>query len=148
MKTFNGWQRLWVVASVIWLATVSVMAWNTRLSEQALYHDWARELLAYLVQQAPELKGHSVESARAVYSDLSDKDLIDALHRRFLPLHPAYEYGFAGIDEKYGSLLPSRTDFPYVPWLRWLVLAVGLPALVYIGGLAFVWVRRGFEKSA
>lgn len=74
---------------------------SSQRSEDAVYHDWANELISYLVAQSSEVRGSAVAAVRSTYSDMSDKQIINALHETYLPLHPAYRYGFAAIDAKY-----------------------------------------------
>ena len=100
----NGWQRLWIVLSIAWFVALGALYVSSRGSEDKLYHDWANELIAYLIDQSSELRGQTAISVRSAYSDLSDKQLVNALHDKYLPKHPAYSYGFAEIDKKYRTL--------------------------------------------
>lgn len=143
----NGWQRAWVVFSVAWLLGVSILHLSKWQSEAEMYHNWANELIAYLAEQDPTLKSHSPESVRSAYADISDKDLIQALHKDYLPKHPAYRYGFSEIDLKYSSESLLSIGNPSGILLRWLVIAFAAPLLVYLAGLSVAWIRGGFKHG-
>lgn len=136
----NGWHRLWIVFFAFWAIGTAAAYLLSQRSESQRQNMWANDLLAYLVQQVPELRKHTVASLRSTYSDISDAELIRRLREKYLPLHPAYEYGFADIDSRYASTDPLNP-------LAWFAIAAG-PILVYALGWGFVWVRNGFDRSA
>ena len=144
----NGWQRLWIVVSIAWIVAVGASYVSSRGSEDKLHHDWSNDLIVYLIEQSSELHGQSVKSVRSAYSDLSDKQLVEALHDKYLPKHPAYSYGFAEIDKKYRAL--DRAEIGRTGLrgsLAWLAAALGIPVLVYLAGFAVAWVRAGFRHA-
>ena len=145
---FSGWQRLWIVCSIAWVITIGAFYLSSHRSEEKLYHNWANDLIGYLIEQSSDLRGHTLTSVRSAYSDLSDKELVDALHEKYLPKHPAYSYGFAEIDSRYrpdeGAGVGARRFYPK---LGWLVAALGVPALMFLAGLAIAWVRAGFRHA-
>ena len=130
----NGWQRAWIVFSAAWVIALGVLYGSSHRSDKSVYHDWANDLIGYLIEQSPDLRGHTVTSVRSKYSDLSDKQLVNALHEKYLPKHPAYSYGFAEIDSRY------RAD----GGVGWLATALGIPALLYLAGFSIAWIRAGF----
>jgi hypothetical protein len=146
VKQLNGWQRVWIVFSAAWVIALGVLYVSSHQSDEKMYHDWANDLIAYLIEQSPDLRGHTVTSVRSKYSDLSDKQLVDALHEKYLPEHPAYSYGFAEIDSRY------RTDgrvhvgaHAFDSRVGWLATALGLPVLLYLAGFSIAWIRAGFH---
>ena len=139
----NGWQRLWVIVSVAWVVVIGSAFVASQRSGEQNYHDWANELVEYLIEQSPDLQGHTVASVRAAYSDHSDKQLVDALHEKYLPKHPAYRYGFAEIDAKYFGVLVQSPRHESV----WLAAGFGVPLALYLLGLAISWVRAGFKHA-
>ena len=144
----NGWHRLWIVLSIACFVAVGALYVSLRGSENKLYHNWANELIAYLIEQSSELRGHTLMSVRSAYSDLSDKQLVNALHDKYLPKHPAYEYGFAEIDTKYRTLDGTEKGGASLSeTLMWLAIGLGVPGLIYLTGLAVAWVRAGFRHT-
>jgi hypothetical protein len=147
----NGWQRLWVVISVLWFLGISILNYNTNYkshkTDAEIYHTWSNEIIEYLIAQVPELKGYSVSSLRFTYSDMSDKELIEALHKKFISKHPAYEYGLTEIDAKYENKVSSTRGNGYSKWLAYILLAVGVPASLYVFGWAIAWIKNGFKSS-
>jgi len=137
----NGWTRVWVVFSVIWITAVSVVFVSNHRSEVHRYSDWANELLEYLINNSPELQGNTLASIRAAYSDMSDKQLVEALHEKYLDKHPAYSYGFTEIDARYKL---SESDNPKRSFFFFLIV-LGAPCAIYILGVSIAWVRAGFE---
>lgn len=47
----NGWQRAWVVLSVVWIAAISSVAITSQRSEEQRYNDLFNELIRYLIAQ-------------------------------------------------------------------------------------------------
>ena len=139
----NGWQRLWVVISLLWMGVVAAYTLTRGASQSEIYHSWANDLLGYLVTEASDLKSYSVTSLRSTYSDLSDKELIEALHKKYIGKHPAYRYGFEQIDAKYERKIAGEDSNPLIS----VLIAVVLPVLLYVLGWTFVWVRNGFKNA-
>jgi hypothetical protein len=145
---FGGWHRLWLVFSLLWAAGVAVAYWSSRQSADELYHAWANELIAYLASNSTELGGYTETSLRSTYSDISDRELVDRLHDKYLPQHPAYSYGFAEIDAKYRPRVESPEGVATLQGhLRWLFVGLGVPLAVYLGGGAIAWIRAGFRRA-
>jgi len=135
--TLNGWQRLWIVFS--WVVAVgSLYAAASHQLYDRFYSDWGNELISYLIESS-ELPGQTVESVRYSYSNMSGKQIVNALHDKYLPKHPAYTYESAKIDAKY----QQREEMAHLSIL-WPVV-VGIPVLVYLAGFAIGWVGAGFR---
>lgn len=144
----NGWQRVWIVFSVAWVIAFGFLYVSSHQSEEKVYYDWANDLIGYLIEQSPDLRGHTLASVRSAYSDLSDRQLVDTLHEKYLPKHPAYGYGFAKIDSKHrldgGAQLGALA---FDSKFGWLAAALGIPVLVYLAGFAVAWIRAGFRRA-
>jgi len=138
----NGWQRISVTITVIWFCAVAITTILTEPSDDEVYYKWSRELTEYLIGNAPDLKGYTVESLRAAYANLPDQKLIDALRGKYIEKHPAYTYGFDRIDKKYMGQLSGRRTPIY--WANRLALAVLPPLAIYLAGWSVAWIRRGF----
>lgn len=147
----NGWQRLWVVTSVLWFLGILILNYNinykSHKTDAEIYHAWSNEIIEYLIAQVPELKGYSVSSLRLTYSDMSDKELIEALHKKFISKHPAYEYGLTEIDSKYENKVASTGGPGYSKWFAYILLAIGVPACLYVFGWAIAWIKNGFKSA-
>jgi hypothetical protein len=48
----NGWQRLWVVTSVLWFLGISILNYNmnykSHKTDAEIYHTWSNEIRGYL----------------------------------------------------------------------------------------------------
>ncbi|MGD9202234.1 MAG: hypothetical protein PVI26_11765 [Chitinispirillia bacterium] len=141
----NGWQRLWVVFTIIWVSFFGLLTFQSKSSELEIYHNWSQDLLNYLVSQDKDLKNYSVTSLRSVYARVSDKELVKALHEKYLTKHPAYRYGFKKINSKYENLLVHGSNKGYNQ--KYIYIAFIIPLLVYIFGIAITWVKKGFKNS-
>ena len=139
----NGWKRLWIIFSILWVLTVAFYIGNYRNTASEMYYYWANDLIEYLVSQDTELKNYSVTSLRSVYSNISDKELIGLLHNKYLKKHPAYKYGFSEVDRKYENKIDSGGNSLFIQ----LLIAVIVPLAVYLFGWAFCWVRQGFSNA-
>lgn len=140
----NGWQRLWLIISFVWIGCIVAYSIIAKQSESEIYHSWSQDLLSYLVTQANDLKGYSVTSLRSTYSGVSDKELVEALHKKYIGKHPAYRYGFSKIDAKYEKAISGRNDGK-IETLSFA--AIGFPVVLYLFGWAVGWVRRGFKGT-
>jgi len=144
----GGWHRLWLVLAIAWVAGTGFAYLSSRQSVDEIYHSWANELISYLVANSSDLQGHTPSSIRSLYAEIGDRQLVEALHERYLSEHPAYRYGFAEIDAKYRSDAQSL-DGAHASreQLWWLAIVLGVPALAYIGGFSVAWVRAGFRRA-
>lgn len=146
MRTLNGWQRLWIVLSVLLVLPVGWVSFHTAPK--------AKDLIDWRVSQSIELVGKHLEATtpgykyegrltvrQEYYSDLSDEQIIDRLHSKF-----ADKVDLAKIDleyEKKQAALPVEIGkHAGLALLAWL-LPVGV---VYALGTAVAWVIRGFKK--
>jgi len=147
----NGWQRLWIVSSALWLVCVSILTYNIYYSshknDAEIYHAWVNETLEYLIAQVPELKDYTVSTLRNDYADIADKELKEALHKKFIPKHPAYEYGLTEIDSKYENRITSKSENTRFILFPYILLAIGFPIILYVFGWTIAWIKNGFYNA-
>lgn len=141
----GGWQRIWIVISVMWLLVVGLVGYSEIPSEEKIYKAWSYDLLKYLCDNDSNLKGQYAWQLRDVYSDLSDKELIERLRSKYLEKYPAYKYGFENIDAKYNdkliNLARSRVIAIGIGFLIWFIPL----AVLYVLGWSVGWIYRGFR---
>jgi len=145
MLKLNGWQRLWVVLSIAYLPVIVIFATETWVDEsrysQTRVID-SLELVRDILQKENPSKilPNSYNLRFDFYKDLSDEDIIQALHRKY-----SDQADFSQVEREYrGNVenLPmenlKRVGVGSLVWL-------GPVVTVYVFGLAFVWIRNGFR---
>ncbi|MDM4772088.1 hypothetical protein [Solimonas sp. SE-A11] len=142
----NGWQRLWVVASVLYLAAVVPVALDAapKASDVANSRLHASIDLAgkYMEASTP---GYSYEGSYSVrakyYSELSDEQVLNRLHAKF-----ADKVDLSAVDRQYEKQMQelrgrqvTHAAWSFVAWL-------GPVLFFYALGAAIAWIIRGFRR--
>ena len=148
IRHLNGWQRLWVLSSAIWLVIVGIFA-STMIPKSS---DYAKDRLydtidvvgKHLEKENPDVYYKGAWTTRTEdYADLKDDEILDKLHSKyedsvdFTPIEREYRHKINGL----------RTDQLKTVGISFLVW--GIPSLlVYILGVAVGWVFKGFQQPA
>jgi hypothetical protein len=153
----NGWQRLWIVAVVMWLLPVIVFSyelWPTtaNVSKDEVYAQLRPDDLRLLVPLKPVGTLSPVPAAK-VTLDLSrsiplpSQPVAEGHQVYFLYGVPPEEMN--QITRTYALILhhilsTKRAAFTVKMFGFWMVPTMGL----YLAGWAIAWVRRGFRQVA
>jgi len=172
MKKLNGWQRLWVLISCLWLVAVvffSFTMYSTKITKHNIYENFSRVTLLTLANYTCEAQNYNPnEYLRRFGINLSDSTLLKP-SSKFAKLTATFCMEIpislepplfiqvkentpkeivkkikarAGLIKK--NILFKRKS-KYVLWtfLAWL-----LPCLTLYGlGLGISWVYKGFRSS-
>lgn len=146
VKCLNGWQRLWVVFSVVWLLivaafTVAFLPKASNYASTRLY-DSIDAMGRYLERENPSYRYEGAWATRTKYSDLSDDQVLANLHERYNG-----KVNFQTIEMEYhrkiDRLPTERAKTIGTAFLVWLIPG----AAVYGLGLAVAWIIRGFRQT-
>lgn len=91
----------------------------------------------------PKLSGMDVYQIREAYSDFSDEELIQIIHKNYKD-----KVDFDAIEKKY------RNKMSRLPFVRAKFIGLGLLfwvapiVLVYILGISVGWIVKGFKKKS
>ena len=137
----NGWQRLWVVLSIIYFVIVvgfTFLLWST---ESEIENSWVYSL----IDKTKDPNDHSYE-IRDAYKDISDKELIRRINAKYSS-NKDYKEILNTINLKYQSEVQSLWKKQFraiaIALMAWL-----LPiAIVYLLGLCFGWIYKGFKNK-
>ena len=164
LKKLNGWQRLWVVVSVLWLlfvVGVSIVGdviptadgLEARLGRNTrnLQREWALATIE-AARVAISMSGQTTAGRiRASYDELTDVETVERLHNRFPeidfePVDSDYQEKLDGEQtrhqERLDALRVEQAKHIGLISLGWFAApSVGL----YLFGWAVAWVRRGFK---
>lgn len=145
-KGLSGWQRLWVVVTILYLLPVAFFTATDFWPKEQAYadtrlHKSIDAVGEYMESSTP---GYSYEGSYTVrdkyYKDLSDEQIIERLHTKFKD-----KVDLSDIDAEYlhkvTNLPTERVHVLGYALLWWLGPAIGLYAL----GAAVGWVFRGFR---
>lgn len=145
-KGLGGWQRLWVVATMLYLIPVAFFTTTGYWPDEKTYADTRlRKSIdatgKYMESITP---GYLYEGSYTVrekyYKDLSDEQIIERLHTKFKD-----KVDLSEIDAEYqhrvNKLPEERLHVVGCALLWWLGPAVAL----YVLGAAIGWIFRGFR---
>ncbi len=170
LKNLNGWQRLWVVASLLWLVALVTMLFafgnervipTTSWLEAQLELDQARLQRVWVsatIKAARQASGISEQTSNAQirreYQDLSDVEFVERVHTKypsvdFEPADSAYQRRLDGLharhQEKLENLIPTLATNIGLFLLMWISPSVGVYLLAWGGRHVVLWVWRGFK---
>lgn len=158
MRTLNGWQRLFVVISLLWTVIVvgySISLWP-KMTKHELFAEWARERVEAMRTYSSEGLSHAEFRAR-VFGEKTDEEIaqpngFDLATARTVGENIGAEMMRAAevevIDQKYGPLVlqaptASRSVFLLSAAALWVAPLLALALL----GMAAAWVRDGFRRA-
>ncbi len=135
----NGWQRLWVVLSAIYLAIVIVFTWSSWPTRRQVENSWVYDLINVI----KDPKDYAYE-IRDAYKDIPDGELIQRINAKYSE-KPDYKEILNTTNLKYQmeieSLWKDRFKTLGIALLAWLI-PIGL---IYLLGVATGWIYKGFK---
>ncbi|MDO8319717.1 hypothetical protein, partial [Rhodoferax sp.] len=147
MKMFlNGWQRLWLVLSILYLAAVVPLAIEARPKASDIVNSRVHESIDLAGKyMESSTAGYSYEGSASViakhYSDMSDEQILERLHQRFTD-----KVELSKIDRKYEKQMQELKG-EQLAHVGWSVAAwLGPVLFVYALGAAVAWVIKGFRR--
>jgi len=160
LKKLNGWQRLGILLSAIWLALVVVGAITIIVSgtdslkaqqgsDRALVHsEWAEATIKEGFEPDPGIRSvPDIEATRSEYRDLDDVTFVEQYQKSYPDVN------FGPVNAKYEQLL-DELNIKHPQDRQWAVLRISgyaflvwiVPsAFVFFLGRAVVWVWQGFK---
>lgn len=155
MKKFNGWQRLWVVASMVALP-FTIIAWHHDFSRNFPTEESAREAALDRALELVRVPVDEVEYKRCLAREmpsggapLSKLQAFMAACREELGGRPSPEavrkgeQAMSDVEDYIGSgLRADQAKALLVPLGAWIALCI----LVYLAGAAIAWVIKGFRS--
>lgn len=154
---FNGWQRLWILTSMIYLLLIVILKWDAFPTSNDIYAEWYNAL--YLSSDMyGEYKTKNAETYRAERPYLSYKNLIALIENDRKANVSIYQCHLVQHQNPFCDLipLPSQLRNKYekqlyllhfqqiqiikTGFLLWIVPII----LLYIAGLLMLWVYKGF----
>jgi len=158
-RRLNGWQRLWIVATVIWLPVACYFVWNT-------FPEEPKEGVCFPFESTSD---HTAEVVRAAVKELKRKGILASITESRTVTHEEYSLdallsngsGYASVcdavidqlkkSEQAESLHDAGIRLRFqklaVGFVFSIILWLGPAAAIYALGLAVAWVRRGFVAN-
>jgi hypothetical protein len=137
----NGWQRIWVVISLFWLAITCLSAWDERPTADKITHSWAIASLE-LVKDHDKSLTQSTWSIRAAYDDLSDKEFLDLLQKS----QKSAQIDFSEINAKYLAKNKNLFTKQVMSFLGDIGSWFAFIVILYLCGFSVGWIARGFRN--
>ncbi len=146
MRKLNGWQRLWVVLSAIYLLAVGIVTTLVFMpKEELIKRAWAYDLIDVVRDHDTSLRSKTTGGILNQYSDLSYDEIISRVQKKHSKPNMIAEYTV--INKKYEDRLANlgkeKIKGVSIGFLFWLVPVI----LVYVLGLAAGWIYRGFRQT-
>jgi len=167
LKRLNGWQRLWVVASLVWLGvlagvvitdfpTVGRLEADLARDKAELKQEWVYATIeAARPASAIDIREQTTSAqVRAAYKNLSDEDFVERIHDQyssvdFGPVDSDYQNNLVRMDtkhrEKLDGLMAEQAGVIGLTLLVWLITSLGVYLFVWGGWRVVAWVWRGFK---
>ncbi len=82
-RKLNGWQRIWLVSSAVYLLIVIIVGFQSIPNPNQVYKEWSYSLIEWAVVNDPKLVNQSIIKIRNAYSDLEDVDLIRKIQEKY-----------------------------------------------------------------
>jgi hypothetical protein len=152
----NGWQRLWVVLSAVWMILTAMLT-STTWPPTILSLDPSAGIpvgsdVTYLMDGvlAADEKVTSSEFARRLkakypeYLDLSDETLVNRTLTRY-PYYRQFMSDLNAFDQSAPSADEVNAANRREAVVHGALLALIPPLGVYVLGIAIAWIRRGFR---
>jgi len=142
LQRLNGWQRLFVVAAVLWLVPVGavlVAQWPTKAE---ITGQWVDAYIEQIVQNTNELKSYSTWQVRNAYRDISDEELLKRLEQKYSSSVPLERIEL-NYRRRLDSLLMDQASTGLLGFAAWLLPLIA----AYLLGMAIAWIRSGFERG-
>ncbi|HEX7153165.1 MAG TPA: hypothetical protein VF618_16890 [Thermoanaerobaculia bacterium] len=142
-RRLNGWQRLFIVIAVIWLA-INVTVLTTVFPQQdEIWDRYAYALIDRLRAADERLAQTSSFEVRTSYANLTSVDLVQKIRREYST--PDWQSYLSDVNTEYETELHAlpRTQMQMVAWgfVCWAA-----PLLVlYVLGWSTAWVTAGFR---
>ena len=141
MRKLNGWQRLWLLASTIWLAFVAVASWTTfptvekQLAAGQALSAQVRNLFQSDVAPPEDcFQYNDIQALKDCTKAKLDHETWQREERR------AQDDKVAERVERGGTEVQTRFAAKAIIW--WLVPTV----CAYLLGLGVAWIRKGFSN--
>jgi len=141
LSRLNGWQRLWVLVSVIYFlfAVSFIVLFLPKKSDYLSTR--VHETIDLTIKNVPELRSSYVYQVRDAYGDLSDDEVVKRIHSKFKG-----QIDYSKIEEEYATRLAKLSSEQIkavgTGFLLWLVPVV----FIYLLGWAIGWVIKGFKR--
>jgi heme/copper-type cytochrome/quinol oxidase subunit 2 len=138
----NGWQRLWVVISIIIFVVAVFFTFEHYPKKSEIYSTWANETI-----EVVKKPGEHSFLIRMAYKDYSDEELIEKLHEKYAEKNASTKVKFDEIDKKYKNDLDNLPSQQTKHILICLTVYLCLIICIYVFGWSVGWVYRGFKSK-
>lgn len=133
-KFLNGWVRLWIVATVVWISSIGYLIYPAiaEVSDRVKY----------------EIKRDGVGTFEAAFSRGEPENLRQReIAEKLIPMFEANPAKYQGkvFDEPYTNFVKHARPGRISTALSWALLP---PLAIFLLGWAFTWVRQGFARPA
>jgi len=143
----NGWQRLWVLFSVLWLIVVMGFTVATLPKESQILDRWAYATLEKIRDSDESLKKYSMWDLEKAYADIPREELIEKAQAKYSSSEKGLKIDFERINKRYKNQLGELTTNQAKSAGLGVAVWLGTILVVYILGWSVGWVIRGFKPK-
>ncbi len=152
LNKMNGWQRIWLVLSIISAISGTVVIFFEMPTQARIDRRYVYEVIDHVKRYDDSLSGESRWEIRDAYKGISDRELLDRLHKKKANegAPPGWKDSILlDIDNEYKKETEklSKDQFELIGgcFLGWAIITM---IAVYMLGWAVGWIYRGFKKPS
>ena len=141
----NGWQRLWVVISVLLLVPTIFVAYSLQSPDYEIVSRKKERVIEFVANNDPtltEFKPWKLLAAK--YADMPPTEFLKRFEEGYISKHPEFREQIRSIH------LEVDREFGYRRFalvLKAVGVWMGIIATLYVLGFAAGWVYRGFKRN-
>ncbi len=146
MRRLNGWQRLWVVLSAIYLLVVGTVTTLVFMpNEELIMRAWAYDLIDVVKAHDPSLRNKVPGEILNQYGGLSYDEIIGKVQKKYSTpnMIVAYTVINKNYEEKLANFGKEKIKVVSIGFLFWLDPVI----LFYVLGLAVGWAYRSYRQT-
>ena len=148
LMKLNGWQRLWIVISVLLLFPTIYLSYITRPTKELILNDWSGHIIEFAVNHDPALSSYKPWEIAYTYRDIPPDQLVEKILRDYVTKHPEFKLEVDSINNIYRNKLEELTISSCMHIIEMLGIWIGLSLFLYLIGITFSWVRQGFKNKS
>jgi len=141
----SGWQRLWVVLSIIYLPIVVLLLLEEWPNKKQIEHLWVYSIIGASIDASKD-DDYRTNRVREAYKDISDRELIQKINAKY-DKKPKYKEKLNKINLRYQKKIQSlgkdrliKIGMAFIGWS----IPIGI---LYLMGLAIGWIYKGFKEK-
>lgn len=146
MKALNGWQRIWIVISVLTLIPTVLLAVSNMPDAESTNRTFADKLIQKSLELS-EFKGYGVLDIRSAYRDMTDEEFIERVITKHGKKMDEAGISYKNLVTEHADTLRDLKKTQIILVTQYLSAWASILGVLYAFGWSVGWIRQGFRKS-